>query len=80
MARVAAHFGLREHSANDYADHSAIGRNSKSGGAFERGERQMDQARARETFGDEIDKVAEWIRVVGERQGISLELPFPLSP
>ena len=47
---------------------------------FERGERQLDQARAREVYGDEIEKVAEWIRVVGERRGISLELPFTLVP
>ena len=78
IAKVAARFGLRDHDAGTYAAHPAIARNSKSGAAFERGERQMDQARARETFGDEIEKVAEWIRVVGERQGISLELPFAL--
>lgn len=76
IARVAAHFGLRDHDADAYSGHPAIARNSKSGAAFEHGERQMDQARARETFGDEIEKVAEWIRVVGEQRGISLELPF----
>ena len=78
-ARVAAHFSLRDRNAADYADHPAIQRNSKSGATFERGERQLDQARAREVYGDEIDKVAEWIRVVGERNGISLELPFKLD-
>lgn len=78
VAKVAGHFDLRRRSPADYAAHPAIARNSKSGAAFERGERQMDQARARETFGDEIDKVAEWVRVVGERQGISIELPFAL--
>lgn len=79
IAKVASHFGLPAREASAYADHPAILRNSKSGAAFDRGERQMDQARARETFGDEIEKVAEWIRVVGERQGISLELPFKLG-
>ena len=78
VARVATHFGLRDNSAATYAGHPAIGRNSKSGTNFERGERQMDLARARETFGDEIEKVAEWVRVLGERNGISLELPFAL--
>ena len=78
-ARVAAHFSLLDRNAADYADHPAILRNSKSGATFERGERQLDQARAREVYGDEIDKVAEWIRVVGERNGISLELPFKLD-
>ena len=62
-----------------YANHPAIQRNSKSGAAFEHGERQFDQARARETYGDEIDKVATWIRVVAERNGIAMELPFSLS-
>ena len=78
IAKVAAHFGLSAGDAMAYEAHPAVARNSKSGAAFERGERQMDQARARETFGDEIEKVAEWIRVVGERQGITLELPFAL--
>jgi hypothetical protein len=78
VGRVAAHFGLSAQDADDYANHPAIARNSKSGDAFAHGERQMDQARARETFGDEIEKVAEWIRVVGERNDISLQLPFAL--
>ena len=78
VACVARHFDLSEQAPSSYAEHAAIGRNSKSGAAFERGERQMDQARAREVYGDEIEKVSEWIRVVGERQGISLQLPFAL--
>ena len=78
IAKVARHFGLGKREEADYAGHPAIGRNSKSGAGFERGERQLDQARAREVYGDEIDKVAKWIRVVGERRGVSLELPFPL--
>jgi hypothetical protein len=79
VAKVAAHFGLNKQDPGDYANHPAIGRNSKSGASFERGERQLDQERAREVYGDEIEKVAEWIRVVGERRGISLELPFKLA-
>jgi hypothetical protein len=79
VAKVAAHFGLKAQAATDYAGHAAILRNSKSGDAFAHGERQMDQQRARETYGDEIDKVAEWIRVVAERNGIALELPFSLA-
>ena len=78
VAKTAGHFGLRSRDAADYAEHPAILRNSKSGAAFERGERQMDQARAREVHGEEIEKVAEWIRVVGGRRGVSLELPFKL--
>jgi hypothetical protein len=79
VSKVAAHFGLNKQDPGDYANHPAIGRNSKSGASFERGERQLDQERAREVYGDEIEKVAEWIRVVGERRGISLELPFKLA-
>jgi hypothetical protein len=78
VAGVAAHFALLEQDAAAYAGHPAIGRNSKSGAAFEHGERQLDQARAREVYGDEIDKVAEWVRVVGERREIELALPFAL--
>lgn len=79
VAKVATFLELKSRDAADYAKHPAIGRNSKSGAGFERGERQLDQARAREVYGDEIDKVAEWARVVGERRGVSLELPFPLA-
>lgn len=79
VARTAVHFGLTKQDPADYAAHPAIGRNSKSGAGFERGERQLDQARAREVYGDEIEKVSEWIRVVGERRGISLELPLKLA-
>jgi hypothetical protein len=78
VAKAAAHFGLIKKDAAAYADHPAIGRNSKSGAGFERGERQLDQARAREVYGDEIEKVTEWVRVVGERRGVPLDLPFPL--
>ena len=78
VAKAAAHFGLTAQAATDYARHAAILRNSKSGDAFAHGERQLDQQRARETYGEEIDKVAEWIRVVAERNGIALELPFAL--
>lgn len=78
IARVATHFALTRQHPADYADHPAIQRNSKSGAGFERGERQLDQARAREVHGDEIEKVVEWIRVVGERSDVSLALPFPL--
>lgn len=77
-AKVAAHFGLRDQDDAHYADHPAILRNSKSGEGFAPGERQADQDRAREAYGDEIEKVAEWVRVVGEQRGISLELPFHL--
>lgn len=79
VAKAARHFGLTKQDVADYAGHPAIGRNSKSGAGFERGERQLDQTRAREVYGDEIEKVAKWIRVVGERRGISLELPFKLA-
>ena len=78
VAAVAAHFGLSRQAAADYADHPAIQRNSKSGASFEQGERQLDQSRARETYGDEIDKVATWIRVVAERNGIAMDLPLTL--
>lgn len=78
VAKVAKHFDLAVQQPSNYETHPALTRNSKSGTAFERGERQLDQARAREVYGDEIDKVSEWIRVVGERQGIALDLPLAL--
>lgn len=79
VAKVATFLGLKRHEAADYSDHPAIGRNSKSGADFGRGERQLDQARAREVYGDEIEKVAEWARVVGQGRGVSLDLPYSLT-
>ncbi len=81
VAKVAAHFQLSgaEEGAAAYADHPAILTNSKSGKSFAPGERQRDQQRMRDAHGDEIDKVSEWIRVVAERAGVQLELPFSLS-
>ncbi len=78
VAKVSAHFGLRDRDSTPYAEHPAITRNSKSGEAFALGERQADLERAREAYGDEIEKVAEWVRVVGEQRGIPLELPYSL--
>ncbi len=80
VAKVGAHFGLpgSDEGAAAYAGHPAILKNSKSGKEFSIGERQRDQQRMRDAHGEEIEKASEWIRVVGERQGISLELPFSL--
>lgn len=79
VAKVAAYFGLKDQDVAAYSEHPAIMRNSKSGESFSLGQRQADQDRAREAYGDEIEKVAEWVRVVGERQGIALKLPYSLS-
>ena len=79
VASVAKQFELKACDRANYAAHPAILRNSKSGDEFAPGQRQSDQRRTREAHADEIEKVAEWVRVVGERQGIVLELPLSLT-
>jgi hypothetical protein len=49
-------------------------RNAKSGETFAVGQRGSDQNAARETYADEIDKVAVWAEEVAARQGLSLSL------
>lgn len=75
VARVARHLGLP---AAPYDDHPALARNSKSGGAFVAGERQDDQLRARQAYGEEIDMVVTWAGAVAKQAGVATVLPYPL--
>jgi hypothetical protein len=79
VARVAAHFGLKDTEAAAYANHPALSRDSKSGDAYAIGQRQTDLAQARAAHGEEIDMVAQWVRVTAERNGVAMELPQPLG-
>lgn len=78
VAKVARHFGLPGN-ADAYGDHPAILRNSKSGEQFSPGERQGDQDRARDAYGEEIDMVVTWARAVADNAGVAMSLPNPLS-
>jgi hypothetical protein len=77
---LAAHYGL----AIDVSEAASIvsgppfTRHSKSGTAFSMEQRRAEQAATDAAHGDEIAKVAEWARVVAERNGIALELPGAL--
>jgi hypothetical protein len=75
VAKVARHLGLP---AASYEDHPAYARNSKSGGDFAPGERQDDQIRTRQAYGDEIDMVISWANAVAQNAGVATELPNPL--
>lgn len=56
----------------------SFGRNSKSGQAFGRAEREAEYAGAAAAHRDELEKVARWAEVAAERAGISLQLPGAL--
>ena len=60
------------------ADHPALGRNSKSGTPFAKGERQRDLAEAEAAYGEEIAQVVGWAEAVADQAGIPLTLPAPL--
>ena len=81
VAKVAGHFALPDVSGNAaaYALHPAIERNSKSGAQFSPGERQGDQDRARDAYGEEIDMVVTWARAVADHAGVAMSLPYPLT-
>jgi hypothetical protein len=79
VARVAAHFRIKDAEPAAYANHPALTRDSKSGDAYAVGQRQTDLAQARAAHGEEIDMVAEWVRVTAERNDIELTLPNSLT-
>lgn len=75
VAKAARHLGLP---AASYEAHPAYRRNSKSGDDFAVGERQDDQARARQAHGDEINMVVTWADAVAKQAGVATALPYPL--
>lgn len=56
----------------------AFTRNSKTGGAFGRNQREATHQLAREAHGEEIEKVVAWTRAVAEANDIPLTLPNAL--
>ncbi|MBA2919195.1 hypothetical protein GON01_14945 [Sphingomonas sp. MAH-20] len=57
---------------------AAFGRNSKSGEAFGRAEREAEYAGAAAAHRDELEKVGRWAEVTAERAGIPMTLPGAL--
>lgn len=55
-------------------------RNSKTGDAFDRVNRQADHAASLSAYSDEIEKVSIWAEKVAEEAGISMVPPSPLLP
>lgn len=56
----------------------SFGRNSKTGEAFGRADREHEYAGALAAHRDELEKVTRWAKVVADRVGIPLTLPNPL--
>lgn len=75
---AARHFGLAA-DPDRIAAHPALTRNSKSGAAFAPGERQQDLAAASAAYGEEIDQVVGWAKVVADQAGIPMTLPHALG-
>ena len=62
-----------------FADHPALGRDSKSGADFGPGQRDRDLATAEVAYGDEIAQVVVWAEAVADNAGVKLEGAAPLS-
>jgi hypothetical protein len=76
VAALAELYGIRVRD-DDVAEivAASFGRNSKSGEAFGRVERDAEYAGAATAHRDEIEKVAGWAAVTAERAGIPMTLP-----
>ncbi len=72
MAALARHFAVALPDTQTVA--SVFARNSKSGEAFGRAEREADYAAAGAAHRDEIEKVAQWADVVADRSGVPMRL------
>jgi hypothetical protein len=57
---------------------NVFARNAKDGSAFADGQRARERAAGETVHADEIEKVAEWARLVAEGADVSMELPGPL--
>lgn len=80
LAAAAAHYGLSADAAAlaQMAANPAFARHSKSGAAFDAGQRAAEYAATRAAHADEIDKVVIWARAVADANGIAMDLPLPL--
>ena len=56
-----------------------LSRNSKDGKPFDRGDREAEYRSARNTYGDEIEKVSTWAMAVADAAGIPARLAAPLT-
>jgi hypothetical protein len=74
LAAAASHFGLALHAAAVAAG-PVFRRNSKSGTAYSKVDRQADYAAARASHGEEIELVLEWAERVAAAAGIALDPP-----
>lgn len=70
--------GASEADARARASGPLFARNAKSGAAFDARDRDAEYAAARQSHGDEIDKVCIWAEAIAAAQGIPLQLPGAL--
>lgn len=73
---AARHYGL---AGLKFADHPALGRDSKSGANFGPGQRERDLAAAASAYGEEIAQVVGWAEAVADNAGVGLEGAAPLT-
>lgn len=72
MAALSRHFGVAAPGENEIT--AAFGRNSKSGEAYGRSEREAEYAGAATAHRDELDKVSTWAEAVAERVAVPMHL------
>jgi hypothetical protein len=76
ITALAGHYGLvADQAAVREIVATSFGRNSKSGEAFGRAEREAEYAQAGAIHRDELEKVMRWAEVTAERAGIPMMLP-----
>jgi len=80
MAALAALFtlDLDDTAIAAIVDGPIFARDAKSGGDFVQGQRAAEARKGLELHGDEVEKVAQWARVLADNAGIALTLPAPL--
>jgi len=62
----------------DAVETDVLTRNAKDGKSFDRATREADYDSARATYGDEVERIMKWARLVADTAGIPLELPASL--
>ncbi|WP_156839809.1 hypothetical protein [Novosphingobium aquimarinum] len=77
IAASIAHYGF---DAAESEASGAIGRDSKTGGAFDAAAFQTQREAVRTAHGDELEKVSQWATHIAGTFSIPLELPRPLLP
>jgi hypothetical protein len=80
LAALARLFGLAldDRAIAGIVNGPIFARNAKDGADFAPGQRAQDARRGLELHGEEVEKVAQWARMLADNGGIAMTLPNPL--